>query len=90
MRVGFLAVCVLLIVAGSCWDDDKPCKSSAECAAGEICGGVGTGPYYCLKDCSETGECPLGATCESVANADCLVCREVTKACLVNRPDLLR
>jgi len=90
MRVGFLAIGVFLLIAGSCLDEARPCKSSAECATGEICGGVGAGPDYCLKDCTESDDCPLGATCESVTNADCPVCREVTKACLVNRPDLLR
>jgi hypothetical protein len=87
MRVGLLGLCALLLVAGSCWDEEKPCKSSADCATGEVCAGSATSRYYyCMKDCTQTGECPMGGECESVVNADCPECRVVTKACHVNRP----
>ena len=88
MRIGFLSACALLLVLltlGGCWDEEKPCNATAECAAGEICAGPGAGPYHCLKDCTQSGTCAVG-TCTALTSADCPTCDEVTKACLVNRP----
>jgi len=80
LRAGVLA---LLLLAG-CWDEEKPCKASSECARGDICVGPGAGPYYCQKDCTEMGTCDEG-TCTALTSADCPTCEVVTKACLVNR-----
>ena len=61
-RIGFLSVCVLLLVAVASCDDAKTCKASTECSAGEMCATAGNavGPYYCLKNCDPSGECALG------------------------------
>ena len=76
MRIGFLSACALLLVLltlGGCWDEEKPCKASAECATGEICAGPGA------------GTCAVG-TCTALTSADCPTCDVVTNACLVNHP----
>jgi hypothetical protein len=84
-RIGLLSLCALLMTAGSCWDEETPCKASSECAAGEICAGAGAGPYYCLVDCTESGTCAQG-TCTGLTSADCPTCDVVTNAYLVNQP----
>jgi hypothetical protein len=87
MRRGFLGAGVLLLVlADGCWDEEKPCKASTECAQGEICAGPSTSrTYYCMKDCTASGTCAEG-TCAEVTSADCPTCDVITKACHVNRP----
>jgi len=81
---GFLGTCVVLLLAPSCSEEAKRCESSAECALGEICVGPGAGPFHCLKDCSQTGTCPSGATCTALTSADCPTCYFVAKACVPN------
>lgn len=58
------------------------CTSSAECNAGEICGGLGNGPFQCLKACATSADCGVGMTCTNVNSADCLECGVITTACV--------
>ena len=85
--LGFLSVCVLLLLA-VVWTgcEDETCTSSAACGAGEMCAGAGSGPYHCLKDCTADGKCPFGYACVGVTNADCPVCDVVTNACVARPP----
>ena len=87
-RIGFLSVCVLLLVAVASCDDAKTCKASTECSAGEMCATAGNaaGPYYCLKNCDPSGECALGYECAYVTNADCPTCDVITRACVLRAP----
>ena len=79
---------MLLLAVAWTGCEDETCTSSATCEAGEVCGGAGSGPYHCLKDCTADGACPLGHECVGVTNADCPVCRVETNACVARTPDL--
>ena len=90
--LGFLSVCVLLLVLAAVWTgcEDETCTSSAACGSDEMCAGADSGPYHCLKDCTADGACPLGYACVGVTSADCPVCAVVTNACVAERPVLPR
>ena len=86
-RLGFLSLCLLLLAWTGC--EPETCTASAECAAGQLCGGAGTGPYHCLADCTDDGKCASGFQCVGVTSADCPVCQVVTNACIADPPHLL-
>jgi hypothetical protein len=88
VRTGILSVGALLLALAWAGCDEETCTSSAGCAAGELCGGAGSGPYHCLKDCTDDGECPVGLECRGVTSADCPVCDVVTNACVARRSSL--
>ena len=85
-RIGFLSACVLLLAVSWAGCSDETCKSSAECNAGEVCGGAGSGPFHCLKNCTADGVCPLAYECRGVTNADCPTCDVITNACVARSP----
>jgi len=74
-----LGACILL---AGCGLGRTKCTSSAECNAGEICGGLGNGPFQCLKACATSADCGVGMTCTNVNSADCLECGQITMACV--------
>jgi len=73
MRIILLSLCLLLL---GCGLGRTKCTSSAECNAGEICGGLGNGPFQCLKACA--------------TSADCLECGVITTACVTETVTLPR
>jgi len=83
--VSFLIACALVVAFAGC-SDDATCKSSADCAASQICSLVGQGSPHCLDDCAQDGSCRPGFTCEIVAYADCFACDVVVRACVLAPP----
>ena len=81
--LGLLGACALML---GCGLGRQKCTSSAECNAGEICGGLGNNPFECLKACRTTADCGVGTTCTAVNSADCLECGVITMACFPNTP----
>lgn len=47
--------------------EGEPCASSAECVAGSVCFGTGSG--VCTRTCSSTADCGAGEVCEDVGGA---------------------
>jgi len=84
MRIIFF-LCGFMLLAGC---GRTKCTSSAECNAGQICGGLGNGPFQCLKACATSGDCGVGMACTAVNSADCLECGVITMACIAETPQL--
>jgi len=80
-----LRLCLLLLLASAGAGCARAkCTSSAECKAGEVCGGASNESFQCLKACATGSDCPSGTTCANVTSADCTECGNLSSACVAS------